>query len=210
MRYFMLNKPAGCISARRDFAGRPTIYDHVPTHFPELPHVGRLDYATEGLMLFTDDGQLTQALLNPDVGETVAKVYRVKVRDRLQPGDDRIERLERPLAFRSGPVTRPARARWLDVRKRATWIEVVLTDGRNRQIRRLCERSGLQVLKLRRVAIGPLELGELGLRWCRPLTEDEVSDLYTAALPSRVPPPIEAIDDSDVARASRPPDRSET
>ena len=65
MRYFILHKPAGCITARRDFAARSTVYDHVPTHFPILPHVGRLDYATEGLLLFTDDGRLAQALLNP-------------------------------------------------------------------------------------------------------------------------------------------------
>jgi pseudouridine synthase len=82
----VLNKPAGCISTRRDFAGRPTLYDHIPTHFPALPHVGRLDYATEGLMLFTDDGLLAQAVLNPKVGETVEKVYLVKVRDRLRFG----------------------------------------------------------------------------------------------------------------------------
>ncbi len=208
MQYFVLNKPAGCISARRDFADRPTLYDHIPTHFPALPHVGRLDYATEGLMLFTDDGKLAQALLNPNVGETVEKVYRVKVRDRLDPGDHRIKLLERPLRFRSGPVTNPARTRFLELRTRATWIEVVLTDGRNRQIRRLCERSGLQVLKLRRVQIGPLALGDLKLRWCRPLTAEEVSSLYDVALPEGPRAEFLPIDDSAVARASRPPDRS--
>jgi 23S rRNA pseudouridine2605 synthase len=208
VQYFVLNKPAGCISARRDFAGRPTLYDHIPTHFPALPHVGRLDYATEGLMLFTDDGLLAQAVLNPKVGETVEKVYRVKVRDRLDPSDHRIALLERPLVFRSGPVTNPARARFLEHRTRSTWIEVVLTDGRNRQIRRLCDRSGLQVLKLRRVQIGPLKLGDLTLRWCRPLAPAEVSDLYDAALPKGPRARFVPIDDSPVARASRPPDRT--
>lgn len=208
MQYFVLNKPAGCISARRDFAGRPTLYDHIPTHFPALPHVGRLDYATEGLMLFTDDGKLAQALLNPTVGETVEKVYRVKVRDRLAPDDHRIALLERPLRFRSGPVTNPARARFVEHRTRASWLEVVLTDGRNRQIRRLCERSGLQVLKLRRVQVGPLELGDLKLRWCRPLTATEVGQLYDVALPGGPREEFVPIDDSAVARASRPPDRS--
>ena len=93
MRHFILNKPRGCITARRDFADRSTVYDHVPAHFPKLPHVGRLDFLTEGLLLFTDDGKLAQALLNPKIGPTIEKVYRVKVRDRLDPADRRIARL---------------------------------------------------------------------------------------------------------------------
>jgi len=84
----------------------------------------------------------------------------------------------------------------------------VLTDGRNRQIRRLCERSGLQVLKLRRVQIGPLQLGDLKLRWCRPLTAEEVSDLYDAALPAGPRAEFVPIDDSAGARAERPPERA--
>ena len=208
MRYFVLNKPRGCISARTDFEGRPTVYDHVPPNYPRLPHVGRLDFNTEGLLLFTDDGRLGQALTNPgysglaqDVAP-VEKVYVVKVRDVLAPDDRRIARLAEPLRFNSGPVTRPARVRMLEHRSRATWIEVVLTEGRNRQIRRLCDRSDLQVVKLRRVAIGPLVLGDLRPRWCRPLTEEEVLALYALALPEDPPPPMEPIDDSPEALAS--------
>ncbi len=212
VRYFVLNKPPGCISAARDFAGRPTVYEHVPTHFPRLPHVGRLDFNTEGLLLFTDDGRLAQALMNPgfkglaDPGAVppIRKVYRLKVRDRLDPDDRRIARLREPLVFRSGYVTAPAEVSFVEHRTRATWLEVVLTEGRNRQIRRLCERSRLQVLKLRRVAVGPLELGELRLRWCRPLTVEEVEVLYAAAMPEDPLPEIEAIDDSEEARAGRP------
>ena len=209
----MLNKPPGCISAARDFAGRPTVYDHVPGHFPRLPHVGRLDYQTEGLLLFTDDGRLAQALMNPgykglaDAQELppIRKVYRVKVRDRLDPDDRRIARLCEPLSFRTGYVTRPAEARFVEHRTRASWLEVVLTEGRNRQIRRLCERSRLQVLKLRRIAVGPLELGELKLRWCRPLERAEVAALYAAAMPRDPLPEIEPVDDGPEARATRPP-----
>jgi len=212
VRYFMLNKPAGCITAKRDFAGRSTVYDHVPTHFPELPHVGRLDYATEGLLLFTDDGRLAQALLNPGFKgraspETVpplAKVYRVKVRDRLDPDDHRIKLLEQPLRYRSGVVTRPALSRFVLHRTRASWLEVTLFEGRHRQVRMLCERSGLQVLKLRRIALGPLELGDLRLRWCRPLHEAEVGALYEAAMPADPRPPFHQLDDSRQARDARP------
>lgn len=215
MRYFILNKPAGCITARRDFAGRSTVYDHVPTHFPALPHVGRLDYATEGLLLFTDDGRLAQALLNPgfsgaaDPAELppIEKVYRVKVRDRLAPDDRRIAGLERPLRYRSGTLTRPARARFVEHRTRASWLEVVISEGRHRQVRMLCARSGFDVLKLRRVAIGPLALGDLRLRWCRPLEESEVQVLYSAALPLDPQPSFESLDDSDEARSARPPVR---
>lgn len=218
MRYFMLNKPARCISARRDFAGRPTVYDHVPTHFPALPHVGRLDWDTEGLLLFTDDGRLAQGLLNPgwkgdaDPGEhpAIEKVYRVKVRDRLDPADPRIARLQAPLTYRSGVVTRPARAAFVELRTRATWIEVVISEGRHRQVRHLCARSGFDVLKLRRVRLGPLALGELKLRWARPLTAEEVAALYAVALPGEQRPPHDPIDDRAETRATRPPERAET
>ncbi len=188
MRHFILNKPRGCITARRDFADRSTVYDHVPAHFPKLPHVGRLDFLTEGLLLFTDDGKLAQALLNPKIGPTIEKVYRVKVRDRLDPADRRIARLEKPLRFNTGHVTRPARARFVELRTRATWLEVVISEGRNQQVRRLCERSRFQVLKLRRVALGPLHLGELKLRWCRALEEPEIEALYSA---TEVPRPTD-------------------
>ena len=197
--YFILNKPPKTITARRDFADRPTVYDHVPKHYPDLPHVGRLDWGTEGLLLFTDDGKLAQALLNPtykgsadaDAVAPIEKVYEVKVRDRLDPADPRIARLELPLSYPGGIETRPARARFLLHRTRATWLEVTITEGRHHQVRHLCARSGFPVLKLRRTRLGPLQLGELTMRWCRPLTEDEVAALYAAALPADPRPAFE-------------------
>ncbi len=203
MRYFMLNKPAGTITGRSDPHGRPTVMDHVPTHFPALPHVGRLDWASEGLLLFTDDGQLSRALLDRAIGGVVPKAYHVKVRDRLDPADTRIARMEQPLDY-DGVDTEPAQVRFLELRTRATWLEVVITQGKHHQIRHLCARSGFPVLKLRRVRIGPLELGELKLRWCRPLRQDEVDALYAVALPGLLAPPIDSIDDSPQARADRP------
>lgn len=191
MQYFMLNKPPKTICARRDFADRPTVYDHIPAWYPDLPHVGRLDWATEGLLLFTDDGRLAQGLLNPgykgsaDAAQVapIEKVYRVKVRDRLDPADPRIARLELPLSYPGGIETRPAKASFLELRTRATWLEVTITEGRHHQVRHLCARSGFPVLKLRRVRLGPVELGGLTMRWCRPLLEDEVAALYRVALP---------------------------
>ncbi|MFH1469643.1 MAG: pseudouridine synthase [Pseudomonadota bacterium] len=189
-QYFILNKPPGCITGRRDPEGRPTVYAHVPAHFPSLPHVGRLDFNTEGLLLFTDDGRLARALLDPGFGggQHVEKVYHVKVRPPLEQADPRISGLERPLPLPSGALTAPARARWLAPRTRSCWIEVVITEGRHHQVRLLCAREGLQIVKLRRVSLGPLALGELRPRWCRFLTADEIAACYTLALPSDDPP----------------------
>jgi len=203
--YFVLNKPPGCITGRGDPEGRATVYDHIPSHFPALPHVGRLDYNTEGLLLFTDDGRLARALLDPDrhAEDGVEKVYRVKVRPRMHPDDPRIAALERPLELQDDQHSRPARARWVVDRARSSWVEVVLTEGRHRQVRRLCEREELQIVKLRRVGLGPLELGSLKLRWCRPLTVEEQRACYAAALPTEQVPKLVPIDDSAEARAAR-------
>ncbi len=210
-----MNKPPDCICARVDHRDRSTVYDHVPTHFPPLPHVGRLDYDTEGLLLFTDDGRLAQGLLNPGfkgladptVVPPIEKVYRVKVRDRLPLDSPRLALLRKPLAYRSGVLTKPATVTFVAHRTRATWLEVRISEGRHRQIRNLCARSALQVLKLRRIRVGPLELGDLKMRWCRPLTEVEVEACYRVALPEDPRPPYEPIDDSSVARAERPASR---
>ena len=193
--YFVLNKPPGCITGRSDPDGRSTVYDHVPPHYPPLPHAGRLDYNTEGLLLFTDDGHLTRALLDPASreGRSVEKVYHVKLRPLMDPADPRIAALENPLRHPSGHLTRPARARWIAPRARSSWIEIVLTEGRHRQIRILCAREGLQIVKLRRVALGPLRLGDLRLRWCRPLDATEVKACYALALPGKTAPTITPI-----------------
>lgn len=209
VRYFVLNKPPGCVSARRDFADRPTIYDHVPPHYPDLPHVGRLDFNTEGLLLFTDDGRLAQALLNPGYAgladpsavPPVEKVYHVKVRAHLDDGHPALAQLAEPIVIMGGPPTRAAKVRVVGHRARATWVEVLIDEGRNRQVRRLCERAGLQIVKLRRVRLGPLELGDLKLRWCRPLTTAEITACYARALPADPLPPGEGIDDSPEAAA---------
>jgi 23S rRNA pseudouridine2605 synthase len=196
MRYFILNKPPGCITGRTDPEGRETVYDHVPDHFPALPHVGRLDYNTEGLLLFTDDGRLHRALLSGELTpEPVEKTYHVKVRPKVGPEDPRLKKMILPLKYgaRDEILTRPARVSWVAERKRSVWIEVVLTEGRHRQVRHLCRRSGFQIVKLRRVSLGPLALGDLTLRWCRTLVSHEVQALYEAALPGESPPPFEPV-----------------
>lgn len=190
-QFFMLNKPHGCITARRDWQDRPTVYDHVPAHFPDLPHVGRLDYNTQGLLLFTDDGRLAQGLLNkkyagnadPEDVDPIEKIYHVKVKALIDPDDPVFERLEKPLEFEPGRFTEPAKAEWVAPRSSCTWISITICEGRNRQVRKLCKRAGLQIRKLRRVKLGPLELGDLKMRWCRMLTDEEIESLYEVALP---------------------------
>lgn len=191
MQYFMLNKPPGCITATTDFKDRSTVYDHVPAHFPKLPHVGRLDYNTEGLLLFTDDGRLAQALLNkgysgnadPEECEPIEKVYHVKIKGKIKPDDPVFARLEAPLEYKPGLFTEPATAAYVEPRSSCTWISITIREGRNHQVRKLCGREGLQIRKLRRVRLGPIELGDLNLRWCRMLEQDEVRALYDVALP---------------------------
>lgn len=208
--HFMMNKPPGCICARVDLRGRPVIYAHVPTAWPALPHVGRLDFNSEGLLLFTDDGRLNQALLNREFRARLAddglppieKEYHVKVRDLLEPDDPRVEFMRVPFTYTDGTVTHPAEVEVLEHRARATWIRVTLTEGRWRQVRMLCARSRLQVVKLRRVRIGPLALGDLKTRWCRPLTLAELEALYAAALPEEPLPPCRILEDPALAEPS--------
>jgi 23S rRNA pseudouridine2605 synthase len=197
MHYFLLNKPPGCITGRADPEGRTTVYAHVPAWYPDLPPVGRLDFNTEGLLLFTDDGRLARALLDHELaGRPVPKVYHVKVRPRLDTAPDadrRLARLTEPLVEPDGSATRPAAVALREHRTRASWIAITIDEGRHRQVRRLCERSGLQIVKLRRVALGPLELGGLPPRRCRPLTSEEVAACYAAALPGEAAPPVSPI-----------------
>lgn len=200
MYYFILNKPSGCISATWDHRKRSIIYDHVPNWYPKIGHVGRLDYNTEGLMLFTDDGRLHQALLNKSFSglalnhSPIEKVYNVKVRPILPPDSPIFEELVKPLIYPDGTITSPAKARWLLDRARSSWIEITITEGRNHQVRLICGRSKLEIVKLRRVKIGPLQLGDLKLRWCRPLAEEEIFELYKAALPEDPFPEISKIE----------------
>lgn len=204
MQYFILHKPPGCLSARRDYLDRPTVYDHIPPHYPALGHVGRLDFNTEGLLIFTDDGHLNQALLNKEYGgETpIEKVYHVKLKGILAESDWGIKELKEPIEFERGRFTEAARrVRVLEYRSSCTWVEVVICEGRQRQVRKLCARSGYQVRKLKRVRLGPLELGDLKMRWCRPLSLEEVEALYEASLPGERPLEYEPIVDTPEAYA---------
>lgn len=158
-QYFVLHKPRGVVTTLKDPEGRPTVADLLTRAgiqrriFP----VGRLDYDAEGLILATNDGDLAQAVLHPSAG--VAKVYHVKVRG--HPGPQAIERLRQGVPLGRGVRSRPAGVKIVRPGNNP-WMAIVLHEGRPNQIKRMLESVGHRVLRLRRVAIGPLRL--TGLR----------------------------------------------
>lgn len=153
--YLMLHKARGYITTHRDEQGRPTVYDLIPSE-PWLIPVGRLDQASEGLLLFSNDTLWTQRLLDP--ASHVAKTYHVQIRPPLDGAS--LEMLA------AGPLLDGQRCLPMGVRElrcggKTQWLEMVLQEGRNRQIRRLLAAQGVTVLRLLRVAIGGLRLGDL-------------------------------------------------
>lgn len=175
-RHVLLNKPRGVVSTASDPEGRPTVVDLVPGRGSRLYPVGRLDLQSEGLILLTNDGELAEALIHPRSG--VPRTYHAKIRGRL---DARArERLGRGLRL-EGRQTRPLRVRTLKVTDGASWIEVTVTEGRRHLVRDALASVGHPVVRLRRVALGPLRLGDLAPGAFRPLDERELSALRRLA-----------------------------
>ncbi|PDT00145.1 pseudouridylate synthase [Rhizobium chutanense] len=171
--YLMLNKPRGLVTTRHDPEGRPTVYDCLRDFdIPHLSPVGRLDKASEGLLLFTNDTEFAQILLDPVTH--VTKTYHVQI-DRIMD-DEAIAAMTSGIRH-DGELLTATAARRLRQGDRNSWIEVELDEGRNRQIRRMLEALETECLRLVRVAIGGLELGELPKGAVRALTEAELQSL---------------------------------
>ena len=160
----MLNKPPGVLTTRRDPRGRPTVMDFVERH-PSLVPVGRLDMDTRGLLLLSTDGELAHRVAHPRY--EVHKVYRAVVHGEIEPA--RLQRLTSGVELEDG-FARALRARPLQARQT---LELVMTEGRRREVRRLCAAVGLEVVDLMRVAVGPLRLGALAEGASRRLLPDE-------------------------------------
>jgi pseudouridine synthase len=171
----MLNKPKGMVTTVKDPQGRPTVIKLVASLKQRLFPVGRLDYHTEGLLLLTNDGLLSQRLQHPRYG--VEKIYRAKVRGRPDP---LIVKQLREGVVLDGRKTAPARVKKIGTTKEHTWIEITIHEGRNRQIRRMCKALGHPVLKLKRIGYGPLRLGNLKAGQFRILTAREIRLLREA------------------------------
>jgi 23S rRNA pseudouridine2605 synthase len=173
--YFAVNKPEGVVSTSRDPAGRPRVIDLLPPETPRVFAVGRLDIASEGLILVTNDGELANGLTHPRHG--VEKVYQVQVTGQVER--DVLAQLHRGMHLAEG-FAHAKHVRIKSRRKRSTILEMVLDEGRNREIRRLLARVGHKVQRLKRVAVGTVRLGELPTGAVRPLTKKEIDALKHA------------------------------
>jgi len=170
---YAVNKPAGVVSTARDTHGRPTVVGLVPADRRLYP-VGRLDADTTGLILLTDDGELANRLTHPRYG--VPRTYRAKVLGGPVP-EAALHALRRGVELDDGP-TAPAQVRQL----RPGVLEIIIREGRKRQVRRMCEAVGHPVSALERIAFGPLRLGRLKLGAHRLLEADEVDALRAAGV----------------------------
>ena len=171
-RYVMYHKPAGEVTTARDPEGRACVLDHFRDEPVRLYPVGRLDYDSEGLLLLTNDGALTERLLHPS--HQVEKTYLARVTGEVT--QDTL-RLLRQGVMLDDHKTAPAKARLVRQEAFAAVVLVTIHEGRNRQVRRMFEAAGHQVMQLRRVRFGPLELGDLPRGKWRDLTAGEVRKL---------------------------------
>jgi 23S rRNA pseudouridine2605 synthase len=183
-RYFMLNKPVGFITTVRDEMNRETVLDLVPIADIQLHPVGRLDRDSEGLVLLTNDGHLTDLLTHPKY--EVDKEYLVGLDS--MPSQRDLQRLvrgvesdgERLRASSAQPAAPPEPGPGEEAPAAASWLVLVLREGRNREIRRMMEALGRTVLVLKRIRVGPQHIGNLGSGAFRELSEEEVEALYGA------------------------------
>ncbi len=187
--YFMMHKPKGVVTTRSDEHGRRTVYDVLTSAAPEwadawLFPVGRLDRDSSGLLLLTNDTRWSARVASPEAG--IPKTYHVRVLPPITAQD--LDRLASGVPLADGPAV-PLAVSVVRRSARGTWIEVTLTEGRNREIRRMCARLGYRVETLVRIRIGGVALGELRPGEVRPLTPSEVR---LAAGPTSTSRPAEA------------------
>jgi 23S rRNA pseudouridine2605 synthase len=174
--YWAVNKPRGWLCTNHDPAGRPRVVDLVPQVAQRVYTVGRLDEASEGLLLLTNDGDLANQLMHPRYG--VEKTYLVQVAGDPTPED--LKQLLRGVWLSDGHV-KAERIKREKRQKGSTWLRIVLREGKNREIRRMLARLEHKVLRLRRVALGPLALAALPTGKSRRLRRDEIEGLRNSA-----------------------------
>ncbi len=177
--YILLYKPKGYLTTWRDPEGRPTVYDLLADAGKWLSPVGRLDLDTSGLLILTNDTDFAERVTNPE--HKVAKTYQIKASTLLS--DEQLEQLRRGVELSDG-VTSPAVVNRLRDAAKYTFLEVIITEGRNRQVRRMLEAVGSKVLKLVRTSIGSVRIGELPVGKWRELTAEEVRALSGGRPPS--------------------------
>ena len=166
--YLLLYKPKGYLTTYKDPENRPTVYDLIQDIDRFVVPVGRLDLDTSGLLLMTNDTQFAEQIMNPDY--KVSKTYLVKCADILS--DSQMEQLRNGVELKDGLTLPAVVSRMRDACKH-TFIEMTITEGRNRQVRRMIEAIGSKTLKLVRIAIGPIRIGDLQIGAWRELTAEE-------------------------------------
>jgi 23S rRNA pseudouridine2605 synthase len=172
--YLVMNKPPQCVTTLRDPEGRKTVADFLPRDLAErLYPVGRLDYDTEGVLLFTNDGDLAHALLHPR--RQVPRVYHAKLKGRLEVAE--LERLRQGVRLEDGHLARATEVFVVAETERNSWIEVELTEGRTHEVKQMGSAIGHLVLKLIRVSFGGLRADGLRPGTSRPLTTAEIEAL---------------------------------
>ena len=175
-RYILLHKPSGYVTTVSDPRGRPTVADLVRGVGARLYPVGRLDWDVEGVLLLTNDGDLTHRLLHPRY--ELPRVYEAEVRGAVTPGE--LARWRRGVMLEDGAAT-PTAVELLRGADATTVLRLTFTEGRKHEVKRFCEALGHPVRRLRRVAFGPIVLGELPRGAHRPLTARELGALRAAA-----------------------------
>lgn len=199
--YLLVNKPTGYVTTLDDPKGRRTVVDLLPDDTPRIWPVGRLDRDSEGLLVMTDDGKLTNLITHPS--HEIAKTYRVCVAGLVQDDSEAARRLREGVELDDGYTTAPAEVDVDEHTGASTWLEIVLHEGKNRQIRRMARAVGHPVERLRRVAVGDVRLGDLEPGDHRPMTRGEVTGLYRLAdadMPPRAFPDPGDTDDEELPK----------
>lgn len=175
--YFVLNKPRGIVTTAADEKGRETVYRLLPVDVPWIAPVGRLDKASEGLLLMSNDSEWAARITDP--ASHLDKTYHVQIAGQADQGTLTI--LTRGIPS-NREVLRARSAKVLRTGLKNCWLEIALDEGRNRQIRRMLEALGFEVLRLIRISVGPVELGDLPKGNCRPLASEEKRALDQALM----------------------------
>jgi 23S rRNA pseudouridine2605 synthase len=170
--YVAINKPRGLVCSRKDELSRPTVYDLLPKEWDHLHSVGRLDYNTEGLLFLTNDGEFSLRLTHPRYG--VPKKYLATVEGRVER--EMLRRFTQGV-YHQGERLKADKAQPVSVGQKQSVVELVLAEGKYREVRRLFETEGVTVKRLQRIQIGKIRLGELPPGKWRTLTEPEIKSL---------------------------------
>ena len=170
--YIMLNKPVGFVTTMSDEQNRPCVAELVADVGERVYPIGRLDMESEGLLLFTNDGELANKLMHPRYHKP--KVYHVKIRGKVEP--EKIRALSHPMKI-DDYVTKPVNVSVITMKDDYTVLAMELFEGRNRQIRKMCEQVELHIMSLRRISMGNVKLGDLRPGKWRHLTKTEVASL---------------------------------